>query len=213
MSGDCKEKLQTMIDEIETDFFQALNENTGFAKEDLIQIFEKGGIIKAEIAKEKGFIKDIRHFSVLLSSLNSNTGVVGMPEANEDNILVNGLAFSQDNFAMLIESKEKLNANILALNTQLTDVNASLEDLQNKLNAKEKTIAGITVRVALANSHGISDANTISQVVCASSDEEALKVALDYKEKNAPNINQDENQDQFAAMNAYFEAKKTERGR
>ena len=136
-----------------------------------------------------------------------------MPEANEDNILVNGLAFSQDNFAMLIESKEKLNANILALNTQLTDVNASLEDLQNKLNAKEKTIAGITVRVALANSHGISDANTISQVVCASSDEEALKVALDYKEKNAPNINQDENQDQFAAMNAYFEAKKTERGR
>ena len=213
LSGDCKEKLQTMIDEIETDFFQALNENTGFAKEDLIQIFEKGGIIKAEIAKEKGFIKDIRHFSVLLSSLNSNTGVVGMPEANEDNILVNGLAFSQDNFAMLIESKEKLNANILALNTQLTDVNASLEDLQNKLNAKEKTIAGITVRVALANSHGISDANTISQVICASSDEEALKVALDYKEKNAPNINQDENQDQFAAMNAYFEAKKTERGR
>ena len=114
---------------------------------------------------------------------------------------------------MLIESKEKLNANILALNTQLTDVNASLEDLQNKLNAKEKTIAGITARVALANSHSISDANTISQVVCASSDEEALKVALDYKEKNAPNINQDENQDQFAAMNAYFEAKKTERGR
>ena len=136
-----------------------------------------------------------------------------MPEANEDNILVNGLAFSQDNFAMLIESKEKLNANILALNTQLTDVNASLEDLQNKLNAKEKTIAGITARVALANSHSISDANTISQVICASSDEEALKVALDYKEKNAPNINQDENQDQFAAMNAYFEAKKTERGR
>ena len=136
-----------------------------------------------------------------------------MPEANEDNILVNGLAFSQDNFAMLIESKEKLNANILALNTQLSDVNASLEDLQNKLNAKEKTIAGITARVALANSHGISDANTISQVICASSDEEALKVALDYKEKNAPNINQDESQDQFAAMNAYFEAKKTERGR
>ena len=136
-----------------------------------------------------------------------------MPEANEDNILVNGLAFSQDNFAMLIESKEKLNANILALNTQLSDVNASLEDLQNKLNAKEKTIAGITARVALANSHSISDANTISQVICASSDEEALKVALDYKEKNAPNINQDENQDQFAAMNAYFEAKKTERGR
>ena len=136
-----------------------------------------------------------------------------MPEANEDNILVNGLAFSQDNFAMLIESKEKLNANILALNTQLSDVNASLEDLQNKLNAKEKTIAGITARVALANSHSISDANTISQVICASSDEEALKVALDYKEKNAPNINQDESQDQFAAMNAYFEAKKTERGR
>ena len=43
--------------------------------------------------------------------------------------------------------------------------------------------------------------------------EEALKVALDYKEKNAPNINQDESQDQFAAMNAYFEAKKQERGR
>jgi UDP-N-acetylglucosamine 4-epimerase len=41
-----------------------------------------------------------------------------MPEANEDNILVNGLAFSQDNFAMLIESKEKLNANILACNSK-----------------------------------------------------------------------------------------------
>ena len=216
-NGDCKEKMQLMIDEIEKDFFMVLEENTGFKQEQLVEIFQNGGIIKAEIAKEKGFIKDIRQFLVLLGDIKSNKGV-RMPGTSPDdnsanvenkpsNTLIGGLIFNEDNFTMLVESRNKLNETIKALNEQVevlsknNDVVAEYETF--KTNAEN--------RLSLSMSFGVSQASAIKDVIFANTDEEATKVALDWKEKNTQLVEQNEAQNTTDAVDAYFESKRKER--
>jgi hypothetical protein len=206
-----------MIDEIEKDFFMVLEENTGFNQEQLVEIFQNGGIIKAEIAKEKGFIKDIRQFSVLLGDIKSNKGA-RMPGTNQvdasanmenkpSNTLIGGLAFNEDNFTMLVESRIKLNETIKALNEQV-EVLSQDKDIAAEL---ESFKANTENRLELSMSFGVSQASAIKDVVFANTDEEATKVALDWKEKNTQMVEQNEAQSTTDAVDAYFESKRKER--
>ena len=216
-NGDCKEKMQLMIDEIEKDFFIVLEENTGFKQEQLVEIFQNGGIIKAEIAKEKGFIKDIRQFSVLLGDIKSNKGV-RMPGTSPDdnsanvenkpsNTLIGGLIFNEDNFTMLVESRNKLNETIKALNEQVEVLSKN-----NDVVAKYETFkTNAENRLSLSMSFGVSQASAIKDVIFANTDEEATKVALDWKEKNTQLVEQNEAQNTTDAVDAYFESKRKER--
>jgi len=216
-NGDCKEKMQLMIDEIEKDFFIVLEENTGFKQEQLVEIFQNGGIIKAEIAKEKGFIKDIRQFSVLLGDIKSNKGV-RMPGTSPDdnstnvenkpsNTLIGGLIFNEDNFTMLVESRNKLNETIKALNEQVEVLSKN-----NDVVAKYETFkTNAENRLSLSMSFGVSQASVIKDVIFANTDEEATKVALDWKEKNTQLVEQNEAQNTTDAVDAYFESKRKER--
>lgn len=216
-NGDCREKMQVMIDEIEKDFFMVLEENTGFNQEQLVEIFQNGGIIKAEIAKEKGFIKDIRQFSVLLGDIKSNKGA-RMPGTNQvdasanvenkpSNTLIGGLAFNEDNFTMLVESRIKLNETIKALNEQV-EVLSQNKDIAAQF---ESFSSNIENRLELSMSFGVSQASAIKDVVFANTDEEATKVALDWKEKNTQRVEQNEAQNTTDAVDAYFESKRKER--
>lgn len=216
-NGDCREKMQVMIDEIEKDFFMVLEENTGFNQEQLVEIFQNGGIIKAEIAKEKGFIKDIRQFSVLLGDIKSNKGA-RMPGTNQvdasanmenkpSNTLIGGLAFNEDNFTMLVESRIKLNETIKALNEQV-EVLSQNKDIAAEF---ESFKANTENRLELSMSFGVSQASAIKDVVFANTDEEATKVALDWKEKNTQMVEQNEAQNTTDAVDAYFESKRKER--
>ncbi len=221
INGDCKEKMQSMIDEIEKDFFMVLEENTGFKQKQLVEIFQNGGIIKAEIAKENGFIKDIRHFSVLLGEINSSKGVSmedgTQVQANDVNVEVNensttligGLAFNEENFQTLVESRDKSKTTIASLNTQLSEIN-------EKLANANATIENIGARLALASSLNITKEDVICSIIVADTDEKAMKIASESADTNTKNIqNQDNNgaTNEFEAMDAYFEAKKNERRR
>lgn len=216
-NGDCREKMQIMIDEIEKDFFMVLEENTGFKQEQLVEIFQNGGIIKAEIAKEKGFIKDIRQFSVLLGDIKSNKGV-RMPDTGQEdnsvnvenkpsNTLIGGLAFNEDNFTMLVESRTKLNETIKALNEQV-EVLSKNKDIATEYEAFK---ANTENRLSLSMSFGVSQANAIKDVIFANTDEEATKVALDWKAQNTQLVEQSEAQNTTDAVEAYFESKRKER--
>lgn len=217
-NGDCKEKMQLMIDEIEKDFFMVLEENTGFKQEQLVEIFQNGGIIKAEIAKEKGFIKDIRQFSVLLGDIKSSKGArVSMEnkdsssaniENQSSNKLIGGLAFNEDNFAILVESRAKLNETIKALNEQIEVLSKNNDDVKVE---NETFKANIENRLSLSMSFGVSQASAVREVIFANTDEEATKVALDWKEKNTQIIEQNEAQNTTDAVDAYFESKRKER--
>jgi hypothetical protein len=158
-----------------------LEENTGFKQEQLVEIFQNGGIIKAEIAKEKGFIKDIRQFSVLLGDIKSNKGV-RMPGTSPDdnsanvenkpsNTLIGGLIFNEDNFTMLVESRNKLNETIKALNEQVEVLSKN-----NDVVAKYETFkTNAENRLSLSMSFGVSQASVIKDVIFANTDEEAKK--------------------------------------
>lgn len=217
VNGDCKEKMQIMIDEIEKDFFMVLKENTGFNQEQLVEIFQNGGIIKAEIAKEKGFIKDIRQFSVLLGEIKSKKGA-RMPDTNQvdasanmenkpSNTLIGGLVFNEENFAMLVESRNKLNETIRALNEQV-EVLSQNKDIAAEYDAFK---ANAENRLSLSMSFGVTQASVIKDVIFANTDEAATKVALDWKAENTKLVEQNEAQNTTDAVDAYFDSKRKER--
>lgn len=217
LNGDCESVMQSMVNTIAQDFFNVLEENTGFKKAEIKEIFQNGGIIKAEIAKEKGFIKDIRQFSVLLGDIKSNKGV-RMPGTSPDNnsanvenkpsnTLIGGLVFNEDNFTMLVESRNKLNETIKALNEQVEvlskNKDIAVEYETFKTNAEN--------RLSLSMSFGVSQASVIKDVIFANTDEEATKVALDWKAQNTQLVEQNEAQNTTDAVDAYFESKRKER--
>jgi len=185
-TGNCREKMQVMIDEIEKDFFQVLEENTGFKQEQLVDIFQNGGIIKAEIAKEKGFIKDIRQFSVLLGDIKQNKGA-GMPNGMESSVNVNtdsnepsvtligGLAFNEDNFQVLVDSRNKSQEIIAGLNTSVLSLSE-----ENEIN--NKVIANIGARLSLAKSLNVLNEEVVCKIIMATSDEEASKLAIEHND-------------------------------
>lgn len=185
-TGDCREKMQVMIDEIEKDFFIVLKENTGFNQEQLVEIFQNGGIIKAEIAKEKGFIKDIRQFSVLLGEIKENKGA-GMPnqvqssenitaEVNEPSvILIGGLAFNEDNFQVLVDSRNKSQEIIAGLNIQVSTLNSEKE-------IKDKLISNIGARLSLSQSLNVSKEEVICKMIMAASEEEASRIGIEHND-------------------------------
>lgn len=71
LNGDCKDRIQKKIDEKEEMFFKVLEENTGFKQEQLVEIFDAGGVIKAEDAQSANFIKEVVHFKPLMDRLTS----------------------------------------------------------------------------------------------------------------------------------------------
>ena len=79
LNGDCKDRIQKKIDETEEMFFRVLEENTGFKQEQLIEIFDAGGVIKAEDALAANFIKDVIHFKPLMDKL-----ILGVNPASAD---------------------------------------------------------------------------------------------------------------------------------
>lgn len=192
VNGDCKEKMQIMINEIEKDFFMVLEENTGFKQEQLVEIFENGGIIKAEIAKEKGFIKDIRQFSVLLGEIKQNKGA-GMPEEVQSSVdinvessespvvLIGGLAFNEDNFQVLVDSRNKSQEIIAGLNTQVSTLNA-----ENEIN--KKVIENIGARLSLAQSLNVLNEEVVCKMIMATSDEEASRLGIEHNDATNTSI-------------------------
>lgn len=184
LNGDCKEKMQNMIDSIEQDFFAVLKENTGFEQAELMQIFENGGIIKAEIAKESGFIKDISHFSVLLSNLKSTAGVkMSNTEVSEETnvavsaeaVVSNDTEINQESFAALVSENNEAK-------TTIKDLNASMESIKAELATASATLEGMESRISMAFGFGISDEQTLTSMILAATEEEASSIAIDKKE-------------------------------
>lgn len=212
---DLRDKMITMVNEIENDFFAVLKENTGYEKEFLVETFNNGGIIKAEIAKEKGFIKDISQFSVLLGNLKSNKGDIYMaeekPSVESETKIIGGFAYTPDNFEMLIESKNKNTETIQALNAQITDLNLQVSNGAEASSRLSQLMEVAEERIALAISHNISDAAAISSIVFAKDDEEASQKTIEAKEKVAAVVNAEEEQGKDAELNAYYEQKRKER--
>jgi ClpP class serine protease len=76
MNEGCADRIQSKINETEDEFFRVMEENTGFNKESLVELFNEGDTIKAEIAQKAGFIKEVLHFKPLINRLTKSKLVV-----------------------------------------------------------------------------------------------------------------------------------------
>lgn len=65
----CAAKLKSRVDEIESVFYERLNQFRGLSRDDIINGFNRGGLISAQKAKEIGFIDGIETFDSLLNKL------------------------------------------------------------------------------------------------------------------------------------------------
>lgn len=69
LNGDCKNKIQSKIDHIESIFHSRVSANTGLSKEEIIKYFNYGDTVSSEKALEVGFIDGITSKKDLLKSL------------------------------------------------------------------------------------------------------------------------------------------------
>lgn len=143
LNGDCKDRIQKKIDEKEEMFFKVLEENTGFKQEQIIEIFDAGGVIKAEDAQKANFIKEVIHFKPLmekLTTLRVNSASAQIKNKNKGESMSKETYTAEEYQALTethAEAIEKLNAThqdaLKALDDKHTEALASAKTEQVKL--------------------------------------------------------------------------------
>lgn len=204
LNGNCKEEIATMIDTHESIFYDRVMKNTGFSEEKIKSTFNEGGMIFAKEAQASGFIDKVISFSELMKSLNLNSGSTFVPTASASNSLISDdsnennqgadMEFNQSNFDILLESREHLNGNIKALNTQVEEgvtaleaLQVSMDDMTTKATEAVSDLASFkaetTTRMEEAVSTGVSLSVALS-MINADSPEASSKLALDAKKSS-----------------------------
>jgi len=205
LNGDCKEKIQSMLDSYEDIFFSRVMRNTGFSSQEIRENFNNGDMIFATKAKEDGFIKEVITFDKLMKSLKLSTGSTFDPTAsvsenstsNNSNEINEGaeMEFNIDNFNLLLESRAHLNGNIEALNAKLGETTTALEakdgeiatliaEHDSKLSEAVGKVDALKVDGLTRAQEAISykvDADVIVNAIFAESAKEASKIILASK--------------------------------
>lgn len=208
LNGDCKTKVQTMLDSYEAMFYARVERNTGFTAERIKSVFNEGDVIFATAAKEEGFIKDIVSFDTLLGSLKSGasptvtTGGVksnninqGAVMAKEDSLLgrlqaMLGMGADMSADQSLAELEASLTAAQATLSSNAEEINAAkatlatqteaMAALRLELDAAEAFKAEVNLRLLEAKQVGVS-IDVAMAMVSAETSEEASLIAIAAK--------------------------------
>jgi ClpP class serine protease len=203
LNGDCKQKIQIRIDDVEAIFYERVIRNTGLTSQEIAGKFGYGDVVSSLEAKEAGFLKEITTFDALLKSLQTQTLVENPSDKPVKQAQENGvhMEFSQENFDILMESRTHLNGNIKALNEKLEISESALTDKSAEVTALTKKVDDLTVslsdtkdslasfkaeagtRVQEAITTGVN-AETAVAMINADSAEDASKIALGAKESD-----------------------------
>lgn len=200
LNGDCKQKIQVRIDDVETIFYERVIRNTSLSRSEIAQKFGYGDVISATDAKEVGFIKDITTFDALLKSLTMGSTLVPSVSVNTTNnnqgadmtFDKDNLVDTEANFNALVQNRTTLNSRneslTIKLENAVTDLEASKSEIatlvanhETQLSEAEGNFkAEIVTRVEEAVTLGAS-VDTIVAMVSANSGAEASKIALEAK--------------------------------
>lgn len=191
-------KLVAYLNVYEDKFYQVVQKNTGFTEEQIEKEFDNGGTIMSEKAAEIGFIDEVIVFEDLIERELENMGgsntanaeaSASVPTASSDKLAQNSntganMEFNQENFNILLESREHLNGNIGALNTQNAEQATALEAAQSELATANSALTEATARqedtetrMREAISQGVN-ADTAVLMLQADSAEDASKLAI-----------------------------------
>ena len=178
LNGDCKEKIETMINKYESIFYARVERNRGFDEEKIKSVFNNGDVIFATDALEAGFINGITSFQQLLNSLVTNTQdnltwtMASMPTGNvTDKIETNSQGENmQDNIQ---DDASALAAQLSTVTAQLEEANAQREDALDKVSSFSKKLEDAQARldavpeiVAMAFEHNVPKSAAIEMVGC-----------------------------------------------
>jgi ClpP class serine protease len=172
INGDCADRIQAKIDETEDEFFRVMEENTGFKKEALVELFNAGDTVKAEVAQKAGFIKEVLHFKPLMSRLTSSTVVANaaVPTAQESDKpakqiqgenMTDKEIMASEPYSKLVASHEE---QVKAMQSKMDEVNASLKAMQDKAEAQEAWSKQLPEVCAMAIERNVSQDTLVAMV-------------------------------------------------
>jgi len=214
LNGDCKQKIQARIDDVEVIFYERVIRNTGLTKEAIAKSFQFGDVISATNAKEVGFIKEIVTFDVLLKSLQI---LEANPTVSDDNSKKfnigadmkfdrENLDDTEANFNALVQNRTTMQGRNESLTVKLENAESALEASKGEIDtlvasheaqlseAEGNFKAEVVTRVEEAVTIG-ANIDTIVAMVNAGSAEEASKIAIDAKESKGASAKVDEDAD------------------
>jgi len=236
LKGDCKEKMQTMLDTYEAMFYARVERNTGFDAERIKTTFNNGDVIFANQAKEAGFIKSVTTFAALLDNLvglSYNVNPKSVPSASrggKDTILNQGanMTFDRDDLDATEQAFKVLVANRDTLTNRNATLGVQIETLTADLEAKTEELSGLTasfeeklteaegklsaykaeaeVRIAEAIAMGVS-AEVAVQMLNAETPEAASNLAIAAKQSTGA-VHQEGDAPKQSALLAYAEKNK-----
>ena len=182
LNGDCKEKIESMINKYESIFYARVERNRGFDAEKIKSVFNNGDVIFAIDAHEAGFIDGVMSYQQLLNSLvgNNTISMASMPTGNvTDKIEINSQGENMPE--NIQEDASALTAQLEAVTAQLADANAQREDALSQVAALTKKFEDAQARlgavpeiVAMAFEHNVPKAAAIEMTGCATVAEAGL---------------------------------------
>jgi len=148
LNGDCKQKIQARIDDVETIFYERVVRNTELSKSEIASHFSYGDVISAIEAKEVGFIKEVTTFDALLKSLQNN-GSTFVPSASiaENTKNTNqgaDMAFDRNDLDATEAHYNALVANKTTMDNRNDTLKVELQTATTALEAKTDEINSLT---------------------------------------------------------------------
>jgi len=175
LNGDCKEKIQTKIDQTEEMFFEVLFENTGWEQDKLVSLFNNGDTIPAEVAKDAGFIKEVIHFKPLMEKLTTsrvNSALAKIENKNTGESMENTVT----------EVNTTSNAEVVVENTEVNEQLAQMESKLKAMTTKNAKIVDMQQNFAeilkMGMNHEMS-ADTLAEMLSADTMNDAKAIMVD----------------------------------
>jgi ClpP class serine protease len=203
INGDCKQKIQARIDDVEKIFYERVTRNTGLSAGEISSKFGYGDVVSAQDAKEIGFLKEVTTLNDLIKSLQTTVTVPTVSDDKPVNLNQGAdMKFDRENldeaeatFNILVANRDTLTARIERIEMQLQTATTALEarteeanTLSARLSEAESTVrAEFGTRLNEAASLGVNMATAVA-MVNASSPEEASILAIKAKESNGATV-------------------------
>jgi len=137
LNGDCKSKIETMINDTEDLFYKRVMANTGLNAEELATSFNYGETITANQAFDIGFLDGVISKKALIESLNNGT-TASMPSTEK--IVNNNMKGTT--------MAEQTDVTIESLQTELATKSATIETLQKSVDGGEQKISEMVAEIA-----------------------------------------------------------------
>jgi len=142
LTGDCKQKIQARIDDVETIFYDRVVRNTGLSKSEIASHFGYGDVISAEDAMEVGFLDGVTTFDALLKSLkiNPTIGSTFVPTASVSENLASDNSNETNQGADMAFDRNDLDATEAHYNALVAN-KATMDNRNDTLKVELQTVA------------------------------------------------------------------------